>query len=219
MTLTRRVGWMDGQTNQDILNYYINHNSLDFQPGSDSEYSNSGYHLLAKIITRASGIRYEEFVQENILSPLKMSNSYVTDESTTPRANDALNYANQTTFSGQDNFTNGANGVVSSVNDMQLFMRGLLAGEIVMAENLETMLEHHTLNLFAGADYGYGFLLDPTGKDAFQHTGGHDGFITIMSINRENNRLVVLLGNGGEATGNHGYLLSLISQSLDSAGI
>lgn len=205
----------DGQTNQDILNFYTTHDALDFQPGSNKAYSNPGYHLLAEIVERVSGIRFEDYMQQNIFTPLSMTNTYVADEYTSPGFNDALNHAQFIKFFGQDNFTNGANGVVSSLNDMHLFIQGLLADEIVSQQSLALMLEHHTLQLFGVNDYGYGFAVVPGDSDPFFHSGRHDGFVTFMYLNRIKDRHIVFLGNGGDTTNNHDYLFDLINQSLD----
>jgi len=48
---------------------------LDFKPGSRSNYSNSGYSLLALAIERASGQSYAEFLQARIFKPLGMMDS------------------------------------------------------------------------------------------------------------------------------------------------
>ena len=146
-----------------------------------------------------------------------MNNTYVADEYTSPSANEALNHARYTTFFGKDNFTNGANSVVSSLNDMRLFMQGLLAFEIVSEQSLALMLEHHTLNLFSNNDYGYGFTIVSDESDPFHHSGRHDGFVTFMYLNRIKDRQIVFLGNGGDATHNHQYVFDLINQSLDAA--
>jgi len=48
---------------------------LDFEPGSDTRYSNSGYALLAATIERAAGERYGGFVARELLAPLGMARS------------------------------------------------------------------------------------------------------------------------------------------------
>jgi len=206
--------WADGQTNDDVLNFYISHPELTFEAGSKGEYSNAGYHLLAEIIFKAVGIRYEDYMDEYFFEPLSMNNSYVTDETTSPRVNDALNFAQYTTFKGKNNFTNGANGIVSSINDLNIFISALLDGQIVQLETLELMLEHHTPALLGGADYGYGWILAPEGSDAFSHTGGHDGFRTWLLINRDKNLRMMILGNGGDLTGDHEQLANLMGPFL-----
>jgi CubicO group peptidase (beta-lactamase class C family) len=48
---------------------------LEFVPGEKNSYSNSGYFLLGVIIEKASGKTYADFLQENIFTPLGMSQS------------------------------------------------------------------------------------------------------------------------------------------------
>lgn len=48
---------------------------LEFIPGAGSKYSNSGYFLLGYMVEKASGTRYEDFLQETIFKPLGMANS------------------------------------------------------------------------------------------------------------------------------------------------
>ena len=48
---------------------------LDFSPGTRSAYSNSGYFLLAAIIERVSGLPYAEFIERDLLRPLRMNES------------------------------------------------------------------------------------------------------------------------------------------------
>jgi len=50
---------------------------LEFNPGTQYDYSNSGYALLAYIIEQTSGISYNEFIEKEILTPLEMSDSVV----------------------------------------------------------------------------------------------------------------------------------------------
>ena len=48
---------------------------LDFEPGAEYSYSNSGYQLAAEIVERVSGKKFGEFVGERIFKPLGMTNS------------------------------------------------------------------------------------------------------------------------------------------------
>ena len=48
---------------------------LEFRPGRKFSYSNSGYILLALIIENVSGMRYGEFLEENVFGPLGMRDS------------------------------------------------------------------------------------------------------------------------------------------------
>lgn len=60
-------------------------------PGVAYEYSNTGYALLGRIVTRASGVRYQDYIQREILQPLGMSASGF-DPSRVPSAKRAKGY-------------------------------------------------------------------------------------------------------------------------------
>ncbi|GAB5408218.1 MAG: serine hydrolase domain-containing protein [Balneolaceae bacterium] len=57
--------------------------SLNFEPGTEWAYVNTNFMILAKIVENVSGVKFSEFVRENILLPLKMKNTLVHDDVTT----------------------------------------------------------------------------------------------------------------------------------------
>jgi len=59
---------------QDVLGI-IASKSLDFPPGSKSNYSNSGYSVLAAIVENVSGLPYDDFLETNVFEPLGMRSS------------------------------------------------------------------------------------------------------------------------------------------------
>lgn len=48
---------------------------LDFQPGSQYNYSNSAFDILGVVISRASGMQFEQYVTENVFEPAGMNNT------------------------------------------------------------------------------------------------------------------------------------------------
>jgi CubicO group peptidase (beta-lactamase class C family) len=54
---------------------WIGTKPLDFVPGKESRYSNSGYALLASVIERVSGQPYRDFLKANIFGPLGMQHT------------------------------------------------------------------------------------------------------------------------------------------------
>lgn len=207
--------WPDGVTNQDVIDYFTTHDMLEFEPGTNGEYSNTGYVLLSEIVSRLSGLSFADYLAINVFGPLGMNHSYVADEHSIPLLNEALNYAEFSTFYGLSFYITGSSGVVSSLDDMSIFLEALLNERIVTAGTLGLMQTHHTLDLMPGSDYGYGLILDPTGIDAFAHTGGNDGFLTWMLVNRDTGIRLVILGNGGDQTANHDYLTQLVDNFYD----
>jgi CubicO group peptidase (beta-lactamase class C family) len=73
----------DGVTNDDdALRVIVRQKELNFSPGSEYLYSNSGYFLLSVIVKRASGKSLREFAQASIFDPLGMNNSHFHDNHT-----------------------------------------------------------------------------------------------------------------------------------------
>ncbi|MEN8124035.1 MAG: serine hydrolase domain-containing protein [Bacteroidota bacterium] len=71
--------WGDRQLDESdqMLNNLITNGISFSNPASYKfEYSNTGYALLGKIISRITGIPYQEYIRENILLPLKMEHTY-----------------------------------------------------------------------------------------------------------------------------------------------
>ncbi|MEQ8926877.1 MAG: serine hydrolase domain-containing protein [Fulvivirga sp.] len=63
----------------EILNKYPNALESRWQPGTLFSYSNLNYTVAGYIIEKVSGRRFEDFVQDEILNPLKMSETRVRD--------------------------------------------------------------------------------------------------------------------------------------------
>ncbi len=75
------VGRGDRVVNQAIaLDVIYRQKYLDFAPGAEYSYSNSGYQLAAEIVERVSKQKFGEFVGERIFRPLGMTNSSWRDE-------------------------------------------------------------------------------------------------------------------------------------------
>lgn len=63
----------------DLLKSVAN-NKLDFTPGTNYKYSNTGYVLMNKIITQRSGISYKQQVTDRIISKLGLTNTYYIED-------------------------------------------------------------------------------------------------------------------------------------------
>jgi CubicO group peptidase (beta-lactamase class C family) len=64
----------------DALTMIMRQRGLNFAPGEEWSYSNSGYVLLTEIVARASGMRFSEFTRKRLFEPLGMKmTTYVDD--------------------------------------------------------------------------------------------------------------------------------------------
>ena len=71
-----------GLTLDDAIASIVRQRELNFTPGDEFSYSNSGYALMAEIVKRASGKSLREFSQEFIFKPLGMEHSVFRDDNT-----------------------------------------------------------------------------------------------------------------------------------------
>src|SRR5712664_1568967 len=79
-------------TDEDALQIVSRQQALNFAPGSDWLYSNTGFFLLSVIVKRVSGKTLREFAGENIFVPLEMTHTQYRDDHTSLIPNRALAY-------------------------------------------------------------------------------------------------------------------------------
>ncbi|MFC1554080.1 serine hydrolase domain-containing protein [candidate division KSB1 bacterium] len=80
LTLMGLVTRSDYYTSQDALAMLARQKGLDFPPGDRYSYANSGYFLLAEIVSRASGMKTSEFAKQYIFDPLGMNDTHFHDD-------------------------------------------------------------------------------------------------------------------------------------------
>ena len=140
---------------------------LGFEPGTQYEYSNSNYHVLAFIIEKVSGMKYCDYVKKNIFDKCGMTKttSMVKGDLTyKPEGFDELVQYGFTDKDGYPACTNsirGDSGIHSCITDMVAFDRALFSGKLLNKNSMETMLK---------AEDGYccGLMKE---KDGYSHSG------------------------------------------------
>lgn len=188
---------------------------LEFNPGEKFAYSNSGYFVLGYIIEKVTNKSYEQCLQERIFTPLKMNNSGY-DNSEVILKNRASGYEKN-----GDSYVNAgfldmsipyaAGSLYSTVEDLYLWDQALYTDKLLSAKSRELLFAPHITT--GGAHYGYGWgvfeLPNSTKKlKIVEHSGGINGFNTIISRSLSDKNLIVLLNNTGSAG------LSTISKAI-----
>ena len=74
--------YLDSMAEEEVIDLIARQEELNFSPGDQYLYSNSGYFLLAEIVKRASGMTLREFAEAHILGPLGMESSHFHDDNT-----------------------------------------------------------------------------------------------------------------------------------------
>ena len=184
--------------NHYVRHEYIHKRELEFEPGTSCEYSNTGYVLLAEIVSSVSGLGFDQYMEKNIFSPLSMSDSFIYDGDIGVNSLGALNLGKTLEIGGRESTFTGSSSQVSSIDDMKNFSMGLFEGKIISQEKLKLMLTPHPL--YNGDDYGYGIHITNNGITSY-HLGGHDGFSTCFFVHWPSKTSVIILkNNGGHAS-------------------
>ena len=78
------AGWdyQDVMSFEQILRMAFHQKDLNFDPGAEYAYSNTGYNLLAETVARVSGMTFRDFCQERIFGPLGMTRTHFHDDHT-----------------------------------------------------------------------------------------------------------------------------------------
>jgi D-alanyl-D-alanine carboxypeptidase len=155
---------------------------MDFAPGTDWRYNNSGYFLLGAIIEKVSGMSYADYVRTRIFEPLGMRDTRV--ESPTaliPRrvhgyaVGEGRAIRNADYISLTSPFSAGA--LVSTVDDLFRWGQAVAAGQLLKPETWRRAFTPYRLADGRATGYGYGwFLTELAGRPEVTHGGDIDGF-------------------------------------------
>jgi CubicO group peptidase (beta-lactamase class C family) len=175
-------GWRldDVITRDHILKMVRRQRELNFAPGSEYLYSNTGYTLLAEIVAKVSGKSFAEFTEERIFKPLAMSRTHFHDDherivpgraysysgSEGAYRNSVLSYANV-----------GATSLFTTAEDLCRWLVNLDDGRVGGAAAIDAMHNRGTLNNGKSIDYALGLMHSKhRGLEIVAHSGGDAGF-------------------------------------------
>jgi len=186
--------------NREMMMALFKDKPLDFSPGTNWSYSNSGYSLLGYIIEAVTKKPYEQAVRKYIFTPLKMTHSGF--DFTHLKSNEkAIGYfklndkekVEAPIVDSSVSFSAGA--IYSTIGDLYLWHKALQKNSILSREQQEkayTPVKNR---------YGYGWSIDSIeGKRRVSHGGGIHGFITTIARVPEDDICIVLLSNASNTT-------------------
>ena len=195
--------------NNEVLDIFYNTNpKLNFQPGEEYEYSNTGYLVLASIVEKISMQHFRDFLKENIFKPLGMSRTtlYNYQEDIDPNMpNRVFGYRKTESEKGYElndynvvNHVRGDGGIYSTLNDLFKWNMALVNYKVLPKEYLDEAWSWGTLNNGEKIIYGFGwfrFLEDKTKPKNVFHSGGWVGFATYLFNEIETKSGYIILTN------------------------
>ena len=174
-----------------------------YLPGERWEYSNANYQVLGAVIEAVSGQDYASYVQANILIPLGMSNSFVSDG----REPGQIAVGHRPWFGGNRAYETGrteranapAGGIFASANDLALYLAMMVNGkdDIISAASKAAMLRPASE---VSPFYGLGWFIDDEARTAY-HSGLVPGTETLATLAPAQHKGVVVLVNSNSGIG------------------
>ncbi|MDM5296366.1 serine hydrolase domain-containing protein [Peribacillus simplex] len=184
----------------------------DFAPGKGWSYSNTGYVLLGILIEKVTGNSYAEEIENRIIEPLKLSNTFLPGNSSViPGTKHARGYVQPDEASELKDVTyynpsaaSSAGDMISTADDLNKFFSFLLDGKLLKKKQLKQMLTTVPTGREGIDGYGLGIYETklPNGVSIWGHTGGILGFTTLA---------------GGTLGGKHTLVISLNSLGRDNS--
>lgn len=179
---------------------------LNFEPGSEYLYSNSGYLLLANIVRRATGRSLRVFLEERVFGPMAMTGTSVWDDNTEILRERATGYAlsepeDRWIIEHAWNFQMGGDGqVITSVEDLLKWDRNFYVPEVGGQGLLDRLHTRGVLNDGDTIAYALGLNLDEyRGLRRVQHGGSWAGFRAMLARYPEQHTSVIILCNRADA--------------------
>ena len=133
-----------------------------FPPGTAVFYSDTNYQLLGKIIEKVTHKQLSSVLEDVFFRPLGLQHTWLVGYPQ-PQVNSSMNPAD--VFYNEQNITQirasrdywADGGIVSTADDMIMFLKALNEGKIITRQSLETMQTWRDWNAyFPGTQYGYG---------------------------------------------------------------
>ncbi|NNF33956.1 MAG: beta-lactamase family protein [Saprospiraceae bacterium] len=191
-------------TEEDGLSILTRQKELNFQPGSEYLYSNSGYLALAIIVRRISGMSIGEFTSKHIFEPLGMKNSLVYEDGSAVIKNRAIGYAkNGEEFIREHHFDfvlGGDGQVYTTVEDFFKWNENFKSNQLGNETFMEKLLTRGVLLNGDTLDYALGIgHRNYRGHSAIGHGGAWGGFRADYMNFQEQDLAIVVMSNLGSA--------------------
>ena len=196
-------------TTEQIMERIRQQQHLNFTPGTQFMYSNTGYTLLAKIVEVVSGKSFSEFTHEAIFQPLGMEHTQFLDDHEKLVKNRAYSYYKENDIYKKRvlSYANvGATSLFTTAEDLTKWALNFDRPQIGSAKLLQRFNQLATLdngapailNVIDGETIYHAkgqFYRNHRGLDLYNHTGSDAGFKTYLGRFPEERLAVVVLGN------------------------
>ncbi len=194
----------DLTTEQDGLEIQARQKGVNFPPGTEFRYDNTGFFLASVIVKRVSGKPLRVFADERIFAPLGMGRTHYQDDHAAIVPHKAEGYEARegggfrVAMSDWEQVGDGS--VQTSVEDLARWDENFYSGAVGGRKMLDLLQTKGALNDGTPIPYGLGLFIDRyRGLDRVQHAGGWAGYRAMLMRFPARHASVITLCNCGEA--------------------
>ena len=187
-------------TGQEIIDRWAK-KPLDFEPGTQWQYSNTNFVIAGMIVEKVSGQKLMEFLGEHIFHPLNMRSVWNSDEAkltqtdATAYIRNALGPLRAAPKEGRG-WMFAAGELAMTAHDLALWDESLIAQKILQPESYREMFTEIKLKDGKGTHYGLGvFVADLNGHHDISHSGEVTGFVSDNEVLVDDGVAVAVLTN------------------------
>jgi CubicO group peptidase (beta-lactamase class C family) len=190
-------------TEDDVLEIVARQKALNFTPGTEYLYSNTGYTLAGTIVRRVSGKSLRDFAEERIFRPLGMAHTHFHDDYGMVVKGRAAGYARgprgwRVSLPNYDTY--GATSLFTTVGDLLTWDANFTRAAVGDTTLLRSMATSATLASGDTTGYGLGLVTERyRGAWLVGHSGGDAGYRTYLGRFPEHGLTVVVLCNAAQA--------------------
>lgn len=213
------AGWRgdDTRTNADLLRLMERQEDLNFPPGNEYLYCNTGYMFMADIIQRVTGEKFASWMREHVFLPLDMTETYVEDDYRRVVPHNASSYfgSQEQGFSRSIDYWAyvGSGNMHSTTGDLLQWLGNFYAPTAGWEDAFDLMLTRGILNKGDTLNYAFGINLGTFRSHyMIQHGGSIGGYRSMVrAFPNEALNLVVLTNF---SSSNSGHLINRMSEIM-----
>jgi CubicO group peptidase (beta-lactamase class C family) len=189
-----------------VLHILMDTKTPNFLPGAKFEYSNSGYAMLGLIVEVAAEKPFHEFMFDDVLKPLGMSDSVLYQRGLNEVAHRAFGHerkdnAWQQADQSLTSAIRGDGAIYTSLGDYRKWLTGIEQKKLLTAASYQAMFTPHVLTDRNSAHYGYGWFIDSyRDEPRIYHNGDTRGF-RLTAHRFPERRAALLVQLNGEVDG------------------
>jgi len=174
-------------TQEHIIKILRKQQALNFKPGEQYSYSNSGFTMLAEIVRSITGQSLRKFTDSAIFKPLGMHSTHFHDDYTEIVKNRAYSYERKNWFEFSNDILSysnaGATSLFTNINDMSKWVMNFYHHKVGDQKDIDQLTQKGKLNNGKEITYALGIASDTyKGWRQFSHSGGDAGYRTYLTV-------------------------------------